>query len=144
LCAVLPLAQAESNPPSKQAKFSAGSPNSLSITTAVPQAVFVMPRMPSQGKDPFFPRSMHPYSTGPIPTNNEPVAIVYDLHLKALSGSGEHRLALINNHTFEMGEEAEVTTATGRIRIKCVDIHGDVVLVQVGGERRELRLRSGI
>jgi hypothetical protein len=111
---------------------------------AAPLAVFAMPRNPSQGKDPFYPRSMHPYSSGPIPTNNEPVAIVYDLHLKALSGSGDHRLALINNHTFEMGEEAEVTTATGRIRIKCIDIHGDVVLVQVGGERRELRLRSGI
>jgi hypothetical protein len=56
----------------------------------------------------------------------------------------EHRLALINNHTFEAGEEAEVTTITGRILVRCLQIREESVLIQVGPERRELRMRAGI
>jgi hypothetical protein len=52
-------------------------------------------------------------------------------------------LAIINNTTFTTGEENDVITTAGRMRVRCVAInmvHG-TVLVQVGGERRELRLQ---
>jgi hypothetical protein len=113
--------------------------------TPLPQSVFVMPKGPPEGVDPFFPRSKRPYqgSVLPIvvPSNPEPVTVAVDLKLKAISGLPEHRLALINNHTFEAGEEGEVVTTTGRMRIRCLEITQDSAVVQVGAERRELHLR---
>jgi hypothetical protein len=113
-------------------------------STPVPQSVFIMPRGKHEGVDPFFPRSSRPY--GPVlpivaPTTPESVTVAVDLKLKAISGLPEHRLALINNHTFEAGEEGEVVTTTGRMRIRCLEITQDSAVVQVGPERRELHLR---
>jgi hypothetical protein len=114
-------------------------------TNAPAQSVFVMPKGRPEGVDPFFPRSNRPYFGTPLPvaapTNPEPVQVAVDLKLKAISGLPEHRLALINNHTFEAGEEGEIVTTTGRMRIRCLEITQDSAVVQVGTERRELRLR---
>lgn len=77
-----------------------------------------------------------------VQTTPEPVTVAVELKLKAISGLPEHRLALINNHTFEAGEEGEVVTTNGRMRIRCLEIHGESAVVQVGPERRELRLRG--
>jgi hypothetical protein len=103
-----------------------------------------MPKGPPEGVDPFFPRSKRPYQGTILPivaTTLEPVTVAVDLKLKAISGLPEHRLALINNHTFEAGEEGEVVTTTGRMRIRCLEITQDSAVVQVGAERRELHLR---
>ena len=113
-------------------------------TTNAPQSVFVMPKGRQDGVDPFFPRSNRPYFGTPLPMvapTPEPVTVAVELRLKAISGLPEHRLALINNHTFEAGEEGEVVTTTGRMRIRCLEITQDSAVVQVGGERRELHLR---
>jgi hypothetical protein len=118
--------------------------NAKASGTNVPQSVFLMPKARPEGVDPFFPRSNRPYYGTPLPlvaTNPEPVAVAVDLRLKAISGLPEHRLALINNHTFEAGEEGEVVTTTGRMRIRCLEITQDSAVVQVGSERRELHLR---
>lgn len=135
-----PNAQPQSN---TNAKAAATSTNEAA--KEVPKSVFVMPKDKQQGIDPFFPRSTYPY-TGPVvpivvPTNvPEPVRVEVELKLKAISGLPEHRLALINNHTFEAGEEGEIITNKGRMRIRCLEIHQDSAVVQVGAERRELRL----
>jgi hypothetical protein len=119
--------------------------SSLTGTNApLAQSVFINPNGPKEGVDPFFPRSKRPY--GPvapilIPTNPEPVTVAVDLRLKAISGLPEHRLALINNHTFEAGEEGEIITNNGRMRVRCLEITQDSAVVQVGPERRELHLR---
>jgi hypothetical protein len=110
------------------------------------QSMFQMPTGPKEGVDPFFPHSKRPY--GPIApivvaTTPEPVKVAVELKLKAISGLPEHRLALINNHTFEAGEEGEVVTTNGRMRIRCLEIQQESAIVQVGPERRELHLRSG-
>lgn len=136
-----PNAQPQS---STNAKAAATSTNESPKEAPVPKSVFVMPKDKLQGIDPFFPRSTYPY-TGPvvpiiIPTNPEPVRVEVELKLKAISGLPEHRLALINNHTFEAGEEGEIITNKGRMRIRCLEIHQDSAVVQVGAERRELRL----
>jgi hypothetical protein len=113
------------------------------IDTNTFRAVFDMPANPQEGRDPFYPKSMRPYENAVQRiTNAAPIAIVADLKLKALSGTPDHRLALVNNHTFETGEEADVTTSTGRLKIRCLEIDTDSVVVQVGSERRELRLRG--
>jgi hypothetical protein len=120
------------------------STNTIS-TNAPAQSVFLSnPKGPQDGVDPFFPKSKRPYFGTPLPIATptpEPVSVAVDLKLKAISGLPEHRLALINNHTFEAGEEGEIVTTTGRMRIRCLEITQDSAVVQVGSERRELRLR---
>ena len=78
-----------------------------------------------------------------IPTNQIAAPIVADLRLNGISGPPDHRLAIINNKTFDAGEEAEVNTNAGRLRIRCIEIQPDAVIIQIGGERRVLRLRPG-
>lgn len=116
------------------------------VDTNAFRAVFDMPANPQEGRDPFYPQSMRPYANPVQPANvtNAAPATLADgvLKLKALSGTPEHRLALINNHTFDAGEEAAVSTDRGRLTIRCVVINTDSVVVQVGSERRELRLRG--
>jgi len=111
----------------------------------VPQAKFIQPQTPHEGKDPFFPRSIYPYQgLAPVVTNTNPgpVAVVADLKLKGISGLPPHRLAVINNHTFEAGEEAEVITTNGRMSIRCLEISENSAVVQVGPERRVLRMKN--
>jgi hypothetical protein len=138
-----PNAQPQSN---TNSKASATSTNTQPGEGPVPHSVFLMPRDEHEGVDPFFPKSRRPY--GPvmpivIETNAPaPVTVAVELRLKAISGVPEHRLALINNHTFEAGEEGEIITNNGRMRIRCLEIHGESAIVQVGPERRELHLRT--
>ena len=122
------------------------STNTTATNAPVAQSVFLSnPKGPQDGVDPFFPKSKRPYFGTPVPvvtpTVPEPVTVAVDLKLKAISGLPEHRLALINNHTFEAGEEGEIVTTTGRMRIRCLEITQDSAVVQVGAERRELHLR---
>jgi hypothetical protein len=108
------------------------------------QSVFILPHNAQEGRDPFYPKSTRPYTSGApiIVSNAAPIISSVELKLKALSGEKDRRLALVNNHTFEAGEEAEVTTSSGRMRIRCLEIRPDSVVVQVGPERRELRLKG--
>jgi hypothetical protein len=118
------------------------------VEACIPKSVFAIPSAPKDGKDPFFPRSMRPYSMPVLVVTNAtaPVVpnVVAEVKLQGFSGPPEHRLAIINNHTFETGEEAEIVTNVGRTRVRLISIKENAALVQVGGEQRELRLRSGI
>jgi hypothetical protein len=132
--------------PNAQPQANTNSKGSAASETPAARSVFVMPKGKQEGVDPFFPHSSRPY--GPVApivvaTTPEPVTVAVELKLKAISGLPEHRLALINNHTFEAGEEGEVTTNNGRMRIRCLEIHQESAVIQVGPERREIRLRSG-
>jgi hypothetical protein len=95
----------------------------------------------SKGRDPFFPnstrQSLEPSEKG----DSQPVIV---LMVKGFSGYGNHRMAIINDHTFMVGEESEVISAGGRIRIRCVEIRDDVAVVTIGNapQRIELRIPS--
>lgn len=133
--------------PSAPAPAPAAATNALPAA-AIPKSVFIMPATPQEGKDPFFPRSMRPYGPGHETVKASPqqpaAAVVVDLRLNGISGTAERRLAIINNHTFEVNEEGVVSNSSGApVRIRCLDIKADSVLVQIGGEQRILRLRSG-
>lgn len=106
------------------------------------QSVFLIPTKAVEGKDPFFPLSTRPYGTVATPKNGKPVVVAADLSLRGISGTPERPLAIINNYTFSAGEEREVTTGNTRLRIRCLEINmqAGAVLVQIGSERRELRL----
>jgi hypothetical protein len=106
------------------------------------RSLFVVPTGPQEGKDPFFPRSVRPYGA-PAPvksghTNSPTVELV----LNGISGSTEKPLAIINNVTFGVNDDNDVTARGRRIRIRCVDINltEGRVRVQIGSETRDLRL----
>src|SRR5262249_13750268 len=130
LCTTVASPNAHSNTNTTASTKSPGTVSAVSVQ----QSVFIMPKGKQDGVDPFFPKSTRPYNifTPIIASTPEPVTVAVDLKLKAISGLPEHRLALINNHTFESGEEGEVLTDKGRIRIRCLEITQDSAVVQVG------------
>lgn len=112
-----------------------------STPAAPPVSAFVIPRKITEGRDPFFPNSTRVYGTDTAVTNR-PASIAADLVLKGISGTPEQPLAIINTTTFTTGEMNEVIFKNGRLRIQCLEINmtAGTVLIQLGGERRELRL----
>ena len=69
-----------------------------------------------------------------------------DLELKGISGKANARFALINNQTIGAGESANVKVGDVIMKVKCLEIHADYVVVAVGtgNDRRELRMRGGL
>jgi thioredoxin-related protein len=69
-----------------------------------------------------------------------------DLELKGISGKPNARFALINNQTIGVGESASVKLGDSVVKVKCLEIHDDYVVVSVDGtkERRELRMRGSL
>ncbi|HWX19038.1 MAG TPA: hypothetical protein VN578_03925 [Candidatus Binatia bacterium] len=109
----------------------------------IPQSTFVFPSTPKEGRNPFFPLS----TAGlPVPTKpRENVVDTTSIVLNGITPSGPKRTAMINSYTFEEGEEHEVRLASGsKEMIKCVEIKSDSATISVRGQRRELRLRTGV
>jgi hypothetical protein len=132
-------AQTKTNAPSRSVPAAT---NALPLLVPIPQSVFIIPTSPQEGKDPFFPRSMRPFNDVVVRTNQQPAAVVaVELKLNGISGIAGRRLAIINNRTFEIGEEGEVVSNGSRVRIICKDIQADSVRILVSGEERLLRLR---
>lgn len=104
---------------------------------AASRSVFVIPTNPQQGRDPFFPSSNRPYENAPAGKVN--VADMTAVVLRGISGPPDHRLAIINNHTFAVGDEQDLATSQGRIHIRCVEIKDHSVVVESGGENHELK-----
>jgi len=115
-------------------------------TNAVPNVVEAFPQSEFDeraGKDPFFPhRVLVPVVKAPSPKASDASRL---LQLKGVAGTVNRRLAIINNQTLEVGEEREVTTPAGKIKIRCVEIRADSVMVELPnqGGRKELQLRGG-
>jgi len=114
-------------------------------SNAVPQSVFTVPTSKSEGCDPFFPNSSRLWAPSESaltaskpskPTGTDCLA------LKGLSGTPANPFAMVNGRTMSRGEDAEIMTDCGRLLVHCVDITTNSAIVEVGGERRELRLRS--
>jgi hypothetical protein len=120
------------------------------------QVKFVVPRSvfaddPKTGKDPFFPSSARRSEKVPVPGSGPPTSVpapnknVFDrLQLKGILGNSSRRLALINNHTFEVGEQSEVKTLEGKLNVRCWEIRNHSVVVSFVGEsqRKELFLNE--
>jgi len=98
---------------------------------------------PSFGKDPFFPESTRRKVT---PTNGSEVVRVptASLELKGLSGPEHRRLAIINNYTFGVGEEYDIRLDDKSVKVRCLQIRDDSVVVTVGGITRELHLKGDL
>jgi hypothetical protein len=120
--------------------------SAMPAATEIPRSVFVLPRNPSEGRDPFFPHTSRlsgARATETKTVTNKPPAVI-ELALKGISGTRDRPLAIINTTTFGVGDENDVITGTRRVRVHCVGINVDTgtVIVQIGNERRELRLKQ--
>jgi hypothetical protein len=136
------LAQASSK--DAPAKGTAKVPSNLQTVpeVAIPQSVFTIPSQPSEGRNPFFPQSVVRVV---VPTINPENPI--DTSSFFLNGitSPPKRTAMINGRTFEPGEEGEVKLPTGgKMLIKCEEVKAESAVILIRGQRRELRLRSGL
>ncbi len=111
----------------------------------IPKSTFVVPATSAEGRDPFFPLStrLRPAPPTVTPTTHIVTPAVVQLDLKGISGTVDHRLAIINNRTFALGEEEELSVSSGRVRVLCKEIKADSVIVLVNGQERVLRLRPG-
>jgi hypothetical protein len=106
----------------------------------VPQSVFADDA--DAGRDPFFPRSGRRVASRPTPafapSPQNPVPTHFSqFKLMGISGTASRRIALINNRTFEAGEEAEIKTLDGKVRIRCLEVKENSVVVLVGGSQRK-------
>jgi hypothetical protein len=103
----------------------------------VPRSVFVIPTNPKDGRDPFFPNSTRPYET--VSAAQPHAGEMSSLVLKGISGPSDHRLVIINNHTFGVGDEENLVTPQGPIHIRCIEIKARSVVIESGGQRHELK-----
>lgn len=116
------------------------------VTNAVeiiPQSVFLTSSPTQTLRDPFFPDSARRPTATPVATTrtNLPATTAVDLKLKAIFGTTQRPLATINSTTFGLGEEHDLTTTAGRIKVRCLEIRleDETVIVEAAGTRRELR-----
>lgn len=65
---------------------------------------------------------------------------VAGLALKGISGGAGKSLAIINNRTFEVGEEALLRAANQIYKVRCVEIRDKSVIINVNGQTKELFL----
>jgi hypothetical protein len=116
-------------------------------SNTVPKSVFTVPSSKKDGCDPFFPTSTRLWggSANTQVTVKANRATGLDcLVLKGLSGVEGNRLAMINGRTMARGEDAEINTDCGRLLVHCVDITTNSAIIEVSGERRELKLRTDL
>ncbi len=122
-----------------ESKFKTGA--QATDSSAVPQSVFTIPSNFGEGRDPFYPNARYMFGTV-ITDIKRPTVLGADLlRLNGISGTVDHKLAMINFRTVAEGETNEVLTTSGRVRFRCVEIKNHSVVIEViGGEKRELRL----
>jgi hypothetical protein len=142
LCAIVALSAANVN--SAPAGKTPAAKAALPPEPAIPQSVFSIPTKAGVARDPFYPSRIIQAEVAKVATTNAPtrVSSLTCLVLKGLSGTPSNPLAMVNGRTMERGEDAEIVTDCGRLLVHCVDITTNSAIVEVGGERRELRLRS--
>ena len=128
------------------------------VLPGLPVAVFADD--PGTGIDPFFPNSRRrpsrvarPAGTTPVfarPETAPAAPSAVTLSLRGIVGPGYRRLALIsaNARTYDVqaGEAMLLKTRTADVRVTCVEIREQSVIVRVDGETsdRELQLKDGI
>jgi hypothetical protein len=141
LCPTVVQASATENP----AKSTTRAATNIKVVPEVPfpQSIFSVPTQPGEGRNPFFPQSTVQVVIIPKITKDNPIES-FSFVLNGIT-SPPRRTAMINGRTFEPGEEGEVRMPSGgKILIKCEEIKADSAVITVGGQRRELRLRSGL
>jgi len=111
-------------------------PTNQPVKFELRRSIFVLPAKPEEGRDPFFPKSSRPYEAAVTATNQN--VEITALVVRGISGTPDHRLVIINTHTFATGDDADVLTGQGRIHVRCIEIKPRSVIIEVRGQRHEL------
>lgn len=90
-----------------------------SIKTEMPKSVFILPKNPNEGRDPFFPDSMRLFEH--TKQKNATVSL-NDLVVKGILASGDRVFAIVNNHTFAPDEDGTVLANGHKLNVHCVAI----------------------
>ena len=98
------------------------------------KSVFIIPKNPQEGHDPFFPDSTRPYES-----SNPHVVVLPSipnaLAIEGISHDSHNRyFAIIGNHSYAVGDEGDVSS----IHFRVVEIRDNAVVVEVDGQRHEL------
>ncbi len=104
------------------------------------RSVFILPASPKEGRDPFFPLSSRTIGNPVVSTNH--IVEITSIKVPGISGAPGHLLAIINTHTFAIGEEGDVKTDSGSLHIRCVDIQANHVMVLINGQIHRLNVES--
>ena len=75
------------------------------------------------------------------PRSIAPPPVPSTLVLKSISGTPDHRFALINNATFEPMETGAVSVGQTNVTIRCLEIREDSVVIQVVGSNEKKQLQ---
>jgi hypothetical protein len=135
LCFALAVQGARSANTNNATNSAAVATNAGPVELPVPRSVFDLAAKPT--KDPFFPLSLRQ----PVPSATNTLTFsASSFVLKGLSGSASQRLALINNRTVAPGENAEVTTPAGRIKIHCVEIRESSVIIRAASQSEPIEI----
>src|ERR1700722_2238313 len=112
--------------------------NSAPVELSIPLAAFDLTN--TFVKDPFFPNTLR--VPVPVPVTKVMASVSPSCFaLKALSGTPDQRLALINNRTLATGESAVVTTAQcGKVNITCVEIKESSVIIRIGNQAESIEV----
>ena len=105
-------------------------------------SVFEIPISVRDGRDPFFPESTRTSDAAAAAAAASTIhtADVTSVKVLGISGTPGHLLAILNNHTFAVGEDGDVTTDSGRLHLRCIDIQHDTVTVEVNGRIHRIKV----
>lgn len=124
----------------KPASRGAAATNAPPAEAEIPASVFLQPSSEKEGRDPFFPNRKAMYHQVQK-TGGGPRA-VGDLVLKGLSGRPESPLCTINDKVLGPGDEAEVTTSSGKVHVQCLAIRDGIVKILANGSPQELKMKN--
>jgi hypothetical protein len=95
---------------------------------------------PDRVRDVVMPR---PRSTGPVypPLSQGVRREPEQLTLRALIGSPDRRVALINDTALMQGESGRVLVGTNRVEVRCLEVRSDGASVEVTETQERLELR---
>lgn len=109
--------------------------NTVTTGTGPGRSVFAIPANRAEGRDPFYPESTR---TTEADTPASHTVEITSLKVPGISGTPGHLLAIINTHTFAVGDEGDVRAGGGTIHLRCVAIQPDAVTVEVNGQTRRI------
>lgn len=104
------------------------------------QSVFVLPANSAEGRDPFFPESTRVMESAAAATASQNHSVeITSLKVPGISGTPGHYLAIINTHTFAVGDEEDLKIPGGGLaHIRCLSIQPDAVMVEINGQVHRL------
>jgi hypothetical protein len=119
--------------------------NAPSSEIAIAQSSFQQfPANNREGRDPFYPRSLRPYQEV-TPKAKPATTPLTEFALKGLTPHGNPPTAMINNRVLAVGEEGEIKLpGGGKTLVRLLEIKEESAVIEVAGQRVELRFKRGV